>query len=180
MIISKRLRQILLLALTVAPVFAYSQGRHRLRITNLKPLNVLIGDWDLKTTMIPLTGSRTTESGTMACVSLYDSTYVECNVRLTNTNGQSRSYKQLITYNAEAAQFEVLYIYSGTPMRIVETGQIKDRTLLTSTTISPNPGKPETITSSLKVVDGDNLWFESRSTATNGEVDYTCSFSRKK
>ena len=164
----------------VAPIFTLAQSRHRARITNLKPLNVLVGEWDLSTTMIPLSGSRTTESGAMACVSLYDSTYVECNVRLANAKGQVRSYKQFITYNAESAQFEVLYLYSGTPMRIVETGPMKDGTLITTTTISTNPGKPETITSSLKVVDNNNLWFESRSTATSGEVDYTCRYSRKK
>ena len=107
---------------------------------------------------------------------MFDSTYVECDVSLTNGNGKVRGYRQVVTYNPDSSRYEVLYLYNGTAMRVLEFGHLSNGELKTWTTLSLPGGKVESIDCSLKMINKDELFFESRSSETRGEVDYTCRY----
>jgi Protein of unknown function (DUF1579) len=165
-----------LLTTTLLP----AQKRGNERIEKIKAISVIVGTWELKSTMIPLNAPKITESGTMHCTVMFDSTYLECQVKLTNQSGRKRAFKQFITYNPKSKQYEIVYLYSGSPMRIIEFGKLVNNELSTKTTFTQPDGKTEAIKTLLRLGDPNNLYFESRSSHTNNEVDYMCEYKRVK
>ena len=155
-----------------------AQSLGRQRIEKIRQIKVMAGNWELNTTMIPLNAPRISEKGSMHCSIVFDSTYVECQVELTNERGQKRSYRQFTTYNPQTAQYEILYLYSGSPMRILEFGEFANNELRSKTTIKQSNGSEEIIQTLLRMSDPNNLYFESRSSVTKNEIDYTCTYKR--
>lgn len=149
------------------------------RVERLRPLFTLIGDWELRTRMIPLKGTIREETGTMNCTCLYDSTYIQCDVSLTGYDARKRAYKTFITWEPDSSRFVQLYLYSDSPVRIIEWGEYKQGTFRTTTSFTNYLGKAETIHTLLTIKDINNMVFESRSSLTNGDVDYECWYKRK-
>jgi hypothetical protein len=172
------LRTIVIILLSWSSLMAYSQSKPGLRVERMRDIDALLGSWDLKTKMIS-PGRTIEETGSMTCRSLFDSTYIECESHLRYQN-RSRAYKTLITYQADSARYEQIYFYSDSPQRIIETGHFSENELKTTTTFINYKGNAETVSVSLKFTDNNNLFMESRSTATDNEVDYQCTFTRKR
>lgn len=156
----------------------YSQTKTKIRADNMHHINAMIGTWDLQTKMIS-PGRTIEEKGSMTCQSMFDSTYVECDAKLFYQN-RSRGYKVLITYQPDSSRFEQIYFYSDSPQRIIEFGTFSGNELKTTTTFTNNNGQPETVSVSLKFKDHNNLFMESSSTSTNNEIDYQCTYTRKR
>jgi hypothetical protein len=172
------LRTVLIIVFVAFAVSANSQSKNKIRLDHMSNINALLGTWDLKTKMIS-PGRTTEEKGLMTCRTLFDSTYIECETKLSYQN-RSRAYKVLITYQPDSSRFEQIYFYSDSPMRITEYGEFTGNELKTTTTFTNYKGQQETVNVSLQFKDRNNLFMESRSTATNNEVDYECIFTRKR
>lgn len=143
----------------------------------MRALKVMLGTWDVNTKMIPSPGKSIPESGTMTCKTLYDSTYIECDATL-SSGRFSRGYKLFVTYEPDSSRYSQIYLYTGTPMRVIETGNFFNNEFRTTTKIVNN-GVAETISTMMKIESKDKLYFESRSSATKDQVDYTALFKRK-
>ena len=169
---------IFILAITVSLAIPNQPPVQSNRIAKMRLLSLLAGTWELRARMMPANGKPMDEHGTIKCQFLFDSTYLECNAKLTNTRGTTRSYKQFVTYNLDSAQYELLYLYSGTPARIEERGQLTSNGLTTKGSYRLPDGRREHIATAMTWTDKNSLHYESRSSATLWEVDYTCSFTR--
>ncbi len=170
------------LAITIAlvsiSVSVYSQNPHKIRVEKMRNLKVMIGTWDMKTRMIPGPGKEIQETGTMHCISLYDSTYVECDVSLSNGKSK-RGYKLFVTYDADSSRFSQIYLYSNSAIRITETGQFEGREFLSNGSYLDQAGKVETVSGLMRIDTNDNIYYESRSSAVNNEIDYIATFKRR-
>ena len=159
---------------------AIAQNKNKERIEKLRLLHILKGDWELNSTMIPLNAPKITEHGSMSCSIVFDSTYVECHVELENQRRRKRFYREFITYNPDSARYELLYLYSDNPSRIVEYGKLDKNELIAETTLTLAGGKQESIQTLFRISDNNNLYLQSRSSMTNNEIDYLCWYKRKK
>lgn len=171
------MRTLALALIVVLPIAGIAQP-NKTRKQKMNELKPLIGSWELHTKMISPSRPVIEESGSMTCRAIFDSTYIECDTYLTYKK-YARSYKVLITYATDSSRYEQVYFYNDSPARIIEYGQFENKELLTQTSFRNSQGNTESITVSLKFTDHNNLFMESRSSATNNEVDYQCTFRRK-
>lgn len=167
--------KILTIALVFISISVYSQNK--VRVQKMRDLKIMLGSWDVNTKMMPPGQPVIPETGTMTCKSLYDSTYIECDVALTNGRSK-RAYKAFVTYDPDSSRYVQHYLYSNMPILITETGIIKGNEFTTVAKFTNQGGKQETVTAILKI-GKDQLEYESRSTSTNDEIDYVASYKKR-
>ena len=92
----------------------------------MRALSPYVGTWQASTVFHNRDGRgpEYQEVGTYTVSWMLDSTYLEWRINLhdRNNSGRGRSMLVLTTYNADSSRYEQTYFYSGSPMRVFESG----------------------------------------------------------
>lgn|GEM_PF-6147139 len=100
------------------------QTNHALTREKIKLLQPFAGNWSAEVKLHARDGRTFYESGTYQVSWILDSTYLQWHAYLNSKSNSKRirNFMILMTYNPDSANYENLYIYRGSPMKVFEKG----------------------------------------------------------
>lgn len=93
------------------------------QVEGIKNLEFMIGTWKNNTTQILSNGTNITEKGNAKIKYALNKTYLQVEVELCRSEERCRKYIQYITYYRGENQFESVYLYNATAIKITEKGK---------------------------------------------------------
>lgn len=145
--------------------------------------DALEGRWDSKTTHFYSDGTKLRERGEIKCEWILDRTYLQCDRRYVASNGRRRHSMQLYTRDSGSGHIEVLTLYAGRSVRILQTSnQTTDLSISLAGAIPLQDGRQHATRGQMRLVSVTRVVYQNETEETPGRwrVDFEEIYSRSR